>query len=249
MKPSQQYKHLIVNADDFGMSRGINDGIIEAHTRGIVTSTSLMVTMPAASHGAHILKDYPKMSVGLHVVFTPNTQQDPPALYMEQLEKQYVKFLPLMGKSPTHIDVHGVPPITPAMRLATHLFLRHHPKPHRGQDGTNAIHAYYGMKGDTVLPKNIGLPAMQSLLRLLPPGLSLLVCHPGKTNHRLKDPYRTTRNLELAVLTSPQILALIREEGIVLLNYNKEVRFEDEKTANKREKAVPKTNSKDRKNR
>jgi predicted glycoside hydrolase/deacetylase ChbG (UPF0249 family) len=104
------------------------------------------------------------------------------------------------------------------------------------------------MKGDTVLQKNISLPAMHSILRLLPPGLSLLVCHPGKTNHRLKDPYRTTRNLELAVLTSLHILSLIREEGIVLLNYNKEVRFEDEKTA-KREKAIPKTISKDRKNR
>ncbi len=38
-------KYLIVNADDFGASRGINRGIAEAHTTGIVTSTSLMVNI------------------------------------------------------------------------------------------------------------------------------------------------------------------------------------------------------------
>ncbi|CAA9359468.1 MAG: Cellobiose phosphotransferase system YdjC-like protein [uncultured Nocardioidaceae bacterium] len=40
---------LIVNADDFGASKGINAGIARAHDTGIVSSTSLMVTMPAAS--------------------------------------------------------------------------------------------------------------------------------------------------------------------------------------------------------
>ncbi|PYR01516.1 MAG: hypothetical protein DMF97_07400, partial [Acidobacteria bacterium] len=34
-------KYLIVNADDFGASSGINRGILEAHQRGILTSTSL----------------------------------------------------------------------------------------------------------------------------------------------------------------------------------------------------------------
>jgi hypothetical protein len=39
---------LIVNADDFGMTAGVTEGIVEAHIRGIVTSTSLMVDWPAA---------------------------------------------------------------------------------------------------------------------------------------------------------------------------------------------------------
>ena len=39
---------VIVNADDFGQSAGINRGIVEAHERGIVTSASLMVRWPAA---------------------------------------------------------------------------------------------------------------------------------------------------------------------------------------------------------
>ena len=45
-------RHLIVNADDFGYSRGVNRGIIEAHERGIVTSASLMVKQPASEEAA-----------------------------------------------------------------------------------------------------------------------------------------------------------------------------------------------------
>ena len=42
-------RYLIVNADDFGQSPGINRGVIEAHENGIVTSASLMVRWPAAA--------------------------------------------------------------------------------------------------------------------------------------------------------------------------------------------------------
>ena len=45
-------KNLIVNGDDFGASAGINRGIVESHARGIVTSTSLMVTGRAAREAA-----------------------------------------------------------------------------------------------------------------------------------------------------------------------------------------------------
>ena len=39
-------KLLVINADDFGLSRGINRGIVESHERGVVTSTSLMIDAP-----------------------------------------------------------------------------------------------------------------------------------------------------------------------------------------------------------
>jgi len=69
-------KYLIVNADDFGASMGINRGILEAHQRGIVTSASLMVNMPAAKEAALLSRDVPDLSVGLHVNFT-NEGEDP----------------------------------------------------------------------------------------------------------------------------------------------------------------------------
>ena len=50
MKPTPDVRCVIINADDFGLSAGINRGIIEAHERGIVTSASLMVRWPAAEY-------------------------------------------------------------------------------------------------------------------------------------------------------------------------------------------------------
>ena len=60
-------KHLIVNADDFGLSAGVNRGIARAHQEGIVTSASLMVRYPAAVEAAAYARAHPQFSIGLHV--------------------------------------------------------------------------------------------------------------------------------------------------------------------------------------
>src|SRR5262249_51184143 len=59
-------KYLIVNADDFGTSTGVNRGILECHTRGVVTSTSLMVTGRAVAEAVSMSRDHPALAVGLH---------------------------------------------------------------------------------------------------------------------------------------------------------------------------------------
>jgi chitin disaccharide deacetylase len=61
---------LIVNADDFGMSRGITDGIVLAHRYGFVTSTSLMVNMPAAEYAVSRLASVPRLGAGVHLNIT-----------------------------------------------------------------------------------------------------------------------------------------------------------------------------------
>lgn len=57
---------LIVNADDFGISPAVNDGILEAHTAGVVTSTSVMVRCPGWDDAAPKLRAAPTLGVGLH---------------------------------------------------------------------------------------------------------------------------------------------------------------------------------------
>lgn len=69
---------LIVNADDFGMSRGITDGIILAHRYGFVTSTSLMVNMPAAEYAVSRLPALPRLGVGAHLNITAGQPILPP---------------------------------------------------------------------------------------------------------------------------------------------------------------------------
>src|SRR4051812_2084710 len=59
-------RYLIVNADDFGMTRGINRGIVECHRDGVLTSTSLMVTGKALDEAVALSRDNPKLAIGLH---------------------------------------------------------------------------------------------------------------------------------------------------------------------------------------
>ena len=61
-------RRLIVNADDFGFTAGINRGIVEAHERGIVTSSTLMATGRAFEDAVRLAKNLPHLSVGCHIV-------------------------------------------------------------------------------------------------------------------------------------------------------------------------------------
>jgi len=61
-------RRLIVNADDFGFTSGVNQAIIEAHTKGVVTSSTLMATGRAFEEAISLAKGMPKLSVGCHVV-------------------------------------------------------------------------------------------------------------------------------------------------------------------------------------
>ena len=58
---------LIVHADDFGISEKVNLGILEAYTKGILTSTSLMANGKAFEHAVEICKTFPGMDIGVHL--------------------------------------------------------------------------------------------------------------------------------------------------------------------------------------
>ncbi|HLW89303.1 MAG TPA: ChbG/HpnK family deacetylase [Terriglobales bacterium] len=61
-------RRLIVNADDFGLTAGVNRGIVEAHAAGIVTSTTLMANSAAFDDAVQLARSNPKLSVGCHLV-------------------------------------------------------------------------------------------------------------------------------------------------------------------------------------
>ncbi|WP_165002819.1 MULTISPECIES: carbohydrate deacetylase [unclassified Enterococcus] len=61
---------VIFNSDDFGYSHGVNYGIVEAHRRGILTSTTLMANMPGFQHAVTLKKDWPQLAVGVHLTLT-----------------------------------------------------------------------------------------------------------------------------------------------------------------------------------
>lgn len=121
---------IIINADDFGICNGINYGIVDCYEKGILTSTTLMVTMGGAEHAAKLAKQYPGLGIGLHLNITlgkPLTDgkslvgdngqfikpKDMPSNHHYNAEEvyreflaQYKRFIELMGRKPTHLDSH-----------------------------------------------------------------------------------------------------------------------------------------------
>ena len=61
-------RRLIVNADDFGFTSGVNRAIVETHLRGVVTSSTLMAKGPAFSEAAELANRTPSLGIGCHVV-------------------------------------------------------------------------------------------------------------------------------------------------------------------------------------
>ncbi|HHG8772541.1 TPA: chitin disaccharide deacetylase [Raoultella planticola] len=132
---------LIVNADDFGLSKGQNYGIIEACKNGLVTSTTALVNGAAISHAARLSRCVPELGVGMHFVLTlgeplsamPGLTREgrlgkwiwqmaeegslPLEEIAHELACQYRRFIELFGCEPTHIDshhhVHMIAPIYP----------------------------------------------------------------------------------------------------------------------------------------
>lgn len=61
-------RYMIITGDDFGSSHGVNQAIIEAHSRGILTSASLMVSGDAFEEAVELAHQHPRLAVGLHLV-------------------------------------------------------------------------------------------------------------------------------------------------------------------------------------
>jgi hopanoid biosynthesis associated protein HpnK len=66
-------RRLIVNADDFGLTYGVNRAIAEAHEQGVVTSATLMANGSALAQAIELAASVPKLSVGCHVVLVDGT--------------------------------------------------------------------------------------------------------------------------------------------------------------------------------
>ncbi len=61
-------RQLVVNADDFGYTRDVNEGIIAAHRYGILTAATLMANAPAFDHAVALARQNPSLDVGCHLV-------------------------------------------------------------------------------------------------------------------------------------------------------------------------------------
>src|SRR5438132_11623313 len=95
-------KWLIVTGDDFGLTPGVNRGILEAHRLGILTSASLMVNRPASEAAAILARQYPALRLGLHL----ELPTDHPERGDAEIERPVTRLEELAGVHPTQLDAH-----------------------------------------------------------------------------------------------------------------------------------------------
>jgi len=130
-------RQLVVNADDFGYTRDVNRGIIEAHQNGILTAATLMANGQAFDDAARLAHENPSLDVGCHLVLVGGRSVSDPGRELpasvpqllaaiatrkipvrEELAAQVRRILGA-GISPTHLDTHKhthlAPPVLDAV--------------------------------------------------------------------------------------------------------------------------------------
>jgi len=218
-------KYLIINGDDFGASRGINRGIREAHLRGILTSTSLIINMPGSEEAAFLAHELPDLSIGLHVNFT-NEGGEPVVDLADsdrcgaELRHQFRLFQELMGYLPTHLDshhnVHRDPRLLP-------LFLdlaRRHGLPLREHSPVRYFSEFYGQWDGVTHPEQISVESLARMLKTeVQEGFTELSCHPGYIDSDFRSIYSFEREAELRTLCDPCVREVLAEQQIQLISF------------------------------
>jgi predicted glycoside hydrolase/deacetylase ChbG (UPF0249 family) len=218
-------KYCIVNGDDFGASRGINRGIVEAHCHGVLTSTSLMVNMPATEEAAILSRELPELSIGLHVNITTEEGElvvdlAAPDECRAEVYRQLERFQELIGRLPTHIDshhnVHRVPQLLPQfLDLA-----QQYQFPLREHSQVRYFPSFYGQwDGETHLEQISVENLVQMLETEFREGFTELSCHPGYVDPEFSSTYSIERETELQTLCSPIIRSKLAELQLQLIGF------------------------------
>ncbi len=242
-------KRLIVNADDFGLTRGVSDGILAAHRHGLVTSTTMLVNRMIPDDQLGRLRDS-GMGVGLHVNLTlgePLTRGrslvDAAGRFVRdarhaaarakasevsaEITAQLERFERLFRRPPSHLDSHHhvgqLPPVRDAfVQLAIEARL-----PVRSQDERARIGARSsGLRtpdhffGESGPEAYWSLHRTLAMLRRLPDGCSEFMTHPGYCDAELSySRYGRQRETELAGLGSAAARAAATALGIRLSDF------------------------------
>lgn len=218
-------RFLVVNADDFGYSPGINRGILECHVHGIVTSTSCMVTGYAVEEAVAIATDHPSLSVGLHWdVFGEDERtfdlEDVDAV-RDELTRQLARFLELFGRQPTHVDSHRHAHREPQVMEVFQELVGPLGVPVRHAGPVRYVGHFYGQWEwlETDL-HHVSVPFLQQVLREeVGDGWTELACHPGYMTREFPSIYFDEREVEIRSLTDPRVKATVHELGIRLVNF------------------------------
>lgn len=218
-------RNLIVNADDFGASDGINRGILEAHVHGVLTSASLMVTGAAAAEAVALAAEHTDLSVGLHWDLCGEDERDFPVhdrdAVRDEFRRQLEAFERLTGTTPTHVDSHRHVHRESHLREIAAELVEPIGVPLRGDGDVSYVGGFYGQWEWLVTDlEHVSPGFLEHLLRTeVGPGWTEIGCHPGFVDRDFHSVYVREREAEVATLTDPRIPVVLAEEGIALRSY------------------------------
>lgn len=230
---SSEARFLIINADDFGISPGVNRGVIHGHRHGLITSASLMVKKRWAWQAASMAAKSPDLSLGLHFDlgewrFRNGEWQ---ACYLtadlsssksveQELQRQLRLFQDMVGRNPTHLDSHQHAHMSPFLRPVATSFSERLGIPLRQcTPGLHYCGRFYGQTAEgRPLPELITPDALIALIRGLPAGCTELSCHPSQ-NVDVDAVYGQERVVELETLCHPAVRMALQQESVVLCSF------------------------------
>lgn len=227
-------RKLIVNADDFGLSPGVNHGIVEGYDYGIVTSASLMVHKPAAAQAAALARDRPRLSLGLHIdigewkyergqwvaAYERASQDDPWAL-KDAVNKQLELFRSLTGAEPTHLDSHQHVHMRDPLRLILSDLADQLSVPLRHFNPCiSYCSAFYGQdeQGNS-LAGRLKASFLVRIIQTLPDGITELGCHPA-AKLDFESTYHHERLEELEALCSLVVAEALAHQRVLLVSFS-----------------------------
>lgn len=242
-------QRLIINADDFGYSKEVNSGILEAHRFGTLTSTSIMTNEKFLEHAIGI---YPKsLGIGVHLNLTWDNSlitNKPFFKYNKHLavlslikkdfaEKEFRKQIETLlerGIRPDHLNthhhIHAFPPLKNLIiSLANeyHIYKIRWPKEKLSSFNWKQILINYKLGKCPIKTtdnffgiKNASSPSLNKLISYLDfIGSAEICCHPGKKSSTPQDKLKNIRHIELEILTNKKFLEEIRLRNIQLINF------------------------------
>jgi len=226
-------KRLIVNADDFGQSAGINAGVMRCHEQGVLTSASLMVRWPEANAAGAYARSTPALSVGLHIDLGEWTwadgewrsryevvDLDDAEAVSGEIHRQLGLFRDLVGTDPTHLDSHQhVHAAAPALAIVKAIGTRLRIPVRDVSPVVRYVGDFYGQgsKGER-LKDAVTAEHLVRIIRGLPEGVTELGCHPG-IGRDAGGMYVNERESEVLALCDARVRAAIEDEQIALISF------------------------------
>jgi predicted glycoside hydrolase/deacetylase ChbG (UPF0249 family) len=242
-------RRLIVNADDWGLTRGVSEGILAAHRHGIVTSTTVLATAELDRELVARLRDS-GLGLGLHVNLTLGTPltrgrslvdgdgrfvrdarraaaRASAADVRVEVEAQVRRFESTLGRRPTHLDTHHHVGLHSPVREVVLDVARALGVAVRSQDSDARARARSArLKTPDHFFGESGPDAYWSLertvrhLRELPGGASEFMCHPGRFDADLAySRYGRQREVEMIGLGTAAARATAVALGITLCTF------------------------------